>query len=269
MDAAFYNHPILNSPYTCPGRHWELDKDGQPTQKILESRRRSEFITPIPKSRKRKDPGGAAEDAKPQQGDLVFDEGKNLSTQEQMYDPTAIINEIRRHVDAWRALPNPKDWRVTPETARLLRHWRTHRFAGIRPFFCQIEAVVDLSATPFFLRGSGYTEGSLFPWTVSDFSLMDAIECGIVKLPRVPVADNIPDGDMPKYHRLWEHIGPKMPKMAGARPPYWIPGVNRLGTYGRWAFLELRDPFIMRRDFAKHVRNKVSERSGSQGQERM
>ncbi len=50
--------------------------------------------------------------------------------------------------------------------------------------------VYDLSATPFFLRGSGYPEGTLFPWTVSDFSLMDAIECGIVKLPRVPVADN-------------------------------------------------------------------------------
>jgi type III restriction enzyme len=55
-----------------------------------------------------------------------------------------------------------------------------------------IKTVYDLSATPFFLRGSGYEEGTLFPWTVSDFSLMDAIECGIVKLPRVPVADNLP-----------------------------------------------------------------------------
>jgi len=72
--------------------------------------------------------------------------------------------------------------------------------------------VVDLSATPFFLRGSGYAEGTIFPWTMSDFSLMDAIECGIVKLPRVPVADNIPGGDMPKFRNLWEHIRPKMPK---------------------------------------------------------
>ena len=55
-----------------------------------------------------------------------------------------------------------------------------------------VRAVYDLSATPFFLRGSGYAEGTLFPWTISDFSLMDAIECGIVKLPRVPTADNIP-----------------------------------------------------------------------------
>ena len=65
---------------------------------------------------------------------------------------------------------------------------------------------------PFFLRGSGYAEGTLFPWTMSDFSLMDAIECGIVKLPRVPVADNIPGGEMPKFRNLWEHIRGKMPK---------------------------------------------------------
>jgi type III restriction enzyme len=72
--------------------------------------------------------------------------------------------------------------------------------------------VIDLSATPFFLRGSGYAEGVLFPWTMSDFSLMDAIESGIVKLPRVPVADNIPGGEMPKFRNLWEHIRSRMPK---------------------------------------------------------
>ena len=65
-------------------------------------------------------------------------------------------------------------------------------------------AVYDLSATPFFLAGSGYREGSLFPWVVSDFSLLDAIECGIVKLPRVPVDDNLPSGDMPIYRNLWQ-----------------------------------------------------------------
>src|SRR5436309_5016764 len=72
--------------------------------------------------------------------------------------------------------------------------------------------VIDLSATPFFLRGSGYAEGTLFPWTVNDFSLMDAIECGIVKLPRVPVAENIPGDDMPVYRNLWENIRKDMPK---------------------------------------------------------
>ena len=86
-----------------------------------------------------------------------------------------------------------------------------------------VTAVYDLSATPFFLRGSGYREGTLFPWTVSDFSLMDAIECGIVKLPRIPVADNLPGAELPIYRNLWEHIGKDMPKIgrakAGKRQP--------------------------------------------------
>jgi type III restriction enzyme len=75
-----------------------------------------------------------------------------------------------------------------------------------------VTRVIDLSATPFFLRGSGYAEGALFPWTMSDFSLMDAIECGIVKLPRVPVADDIPGGEMRRFRNLWEHIRTRMPK---------------------------------------------------------
>ncbi|MCY4264772.1 MAG: DEAD/DEAH box helicase family protein [Gammaproteobacteria bacterium] len=435
MDNQFFEQPILNSPYEYPSRHWELDASGQPTQQIIESRRPADFITPIPKPRKRK---GSVD-----QSQLLFDEGKGLSTDKQQYDHTAIINGVRQLVDKWRALPNSKDWRVTPETARLLQHWRNHNFSNIRPFFCQVEAVetaiwltevapnsgnvakgylehlenanndanpeiirlalklatgagkttvmamliawqtinavrkpqskrftrgflivapgltirdrlrvlqpndpdsyymsrelipsdmlpdldrakivitnyhafklrermdlskggrsllqgrsdavntqetegqmlqrvmpglmgmknimvlndeahhcyrekadheaegdlkgddrkeaeknneaarlwitgieavnrklgmthvIDLSATPFFLRGSGYAEGTLFPWTMSDFSLMDAIECGIVKLPRVPVADNIPGGDMPKLRNLWEHIRTRMPK---------------------------------------------------------
>ena len=69
-----------------------------------------------------------------------------------------------------------------------------------------VRAVYDLSATPFFLRGSGYPEGTLFPWVVSDFSLIDAIECGIVKVPRVPVADNSMTGDQPTYRDLWLRI---------------------------------------------------------------
>ncbi len=434
MDDRFFHEPILNSPYEYPSRHWELDDTGQPTNRILDKRRAVSFITPIPKPKKRKQT----------QRDLVFDQASRaLEAEGQQYDPTPIINDLRRRVDLWRALPDSSQWHVTPETARLLKHWRHHRFSSIRPFFCQIEAVetaiwltevapklgkearrflehldaaneaanpclarlalklatgagkttvmamliawqtinavrrpsskrftrgflvvtpgltirdrlrvlqpndpdsyyqsrelvpgdmlgdlerakivitnyhafklrealelskggrsllqgrgpelqtletegqmlqrvmpdlmglknvmalndeahhcyreksgedaegelkgddrkeaernqeaarvwvsgletvqrklglyrvIDLSATPFFLRGSGYAEGTLFPWTMSDFSLMDAIECGIVKLPRVPVADNIPGGDMPKFRNLWEHIGRRMPR---------------------------------------------------------
>jgi type III restriction enzyme len=435
MSNPFFDHPILNSPYESPSRHWELDESGQPTQQVLETRRRAEFITPIPKPKKQK--------KAPKQEGFVFDEGAGLSDENQQYDATSIINEVRSYVDAWRSLPNPGQWQVTPETARLLQHWRHHEFSGIRPFFCQVEAVetaiwlsevapnskqgkrlldhlaaankdanpelmrlalklatgagkttvmamliawqtvnavrrpaskqftrgflicapgltikdrlrvlqpndpdsyykdrelvpsdlmddmsrakivitnyhafklreriniskggrqlikgrtgddilttetdgqmiqrvmpdlmgmknvlvindeahhcyrekpsavddealkgdekkeaeknneaarlwisgleavnrklgllrvIDLSATPFFLRGSGYAEGTLFPWTMSDFSLMDAIECGIVKLPRVPVAENIPGDELPVFRNLWEHIRKEMPK---------------------------------------------------------
>jgi type III restriction enzyme len=430
---SFFERPILNSPYERPAQHWELDEQGQPTQKIVASRRRADFVTPIPKPKKLK---GAAKQQVLLTGDA------DVSTQAQQYDPTSIINEVRSLVEEWRSLPNPNQWQVTPETARLLQHWRHHQFNNLRPFFCQIEAVetiiwltevapnmgkrakgildhlvnanndanpelmraalklatgagkttvmamliawqtvnavrrpqskqftrgflvvtpgitikdrlrvlqpndpdssyrnaelvpadmledltrakivitnyhafklrerielsaggrkllqgrgealdtletegqmiqrvmpdlmgiknilvlndeahhcyrekpipdeeepkgeakeeakrnkeaarlwisgleavnrklgvshvIDLSATPFFLSGSGYVEGTLFPWTLSDFSLMDAIECGIVKLPRVPIADNISGNEMPMFRNLWDHIGSKMPK---------------------------------------------------------
>lgn len=432
----FFENPILNSPYEEPSRHHALDSEGQPlNEPPREGRRKSEYITPVPKPRKKKQRGDKA------QGKLGLDNAEDVSTEDQKYDPTPIINEIRNYLSIWRALPQAA-WGVTPATARLLNHWRNHDFQGVRPFFCQIEAVetviwltevarskkqyapiwehilganeqanpelvriamkmatgagkttvmamliawqavnaarsptsntfsrgflviapgitikdrlrvllpsdvenyyrtrelvpsdmlddiskakivitnyhgfqlketlevnkvgrsllqgrdeaivtketdgqmirrvaeelmglknivvindeahhcyrekpnnedidelkgddkkeaqneneaarlwisgieifkhklgvravYDLSATPFFLRGSGYAEGTLFPWTVSDFSLMDAIECGIVKLPRVPVADNIPEADVPIFRELWEHIRDEMPK---------------------------------------------------------
>ena len=427
---AFFEHPILNSPYNYPEQHWELDQSGQPTQKIIDKRRSASFFTPIPKPKKHK--------GRQEQLELLFN--ANIDTQEQKYDQNSIINSVRSEVDKWRELPSYA-WKVTPETARLLEHWRHFNFSGIRPFFCQVEAaevaiyltevapqtkegksflehltrvnhdanpeimrlalklatgagkttvmamiiawqtinsvrrptskkftrgflittpgltikdrlrvlkpndpdsyyksrelvpedmlddlnkakivitnyhayklrerlelskggrallqgrtgedisttesegqmlqrvmpelmglkgilaindeahhcyrakpedsddiklkgddkieaqenneaarvwisgleivnrnigllnVIDLSATPFFLRGSGYAEGTMFPWTMSDFSLMDAIECGIVKLPRVPVADNIPGAEMPMFRNLWDNIS--MPK---------------------------------------------------------
>lgn len=75
-----------------------------------------------------------------------------------------------------------------------------------------VKAIYDLSATPFFLSGSGYPEGTLFPWVVSDFSLIDAIEAGIVKVPRVPVADNSMTGAQPTYRDLWLRIREHLPK---------------------------------------------------------
>ena len=75
-----------------------------------------------------------------------------------------------------------------------------------------VKVVYDLSATPFFLRGSGYSEGTLFPWVVSDFSLIDAIESGIVKVPRVPVADDNMLHESPIYRDIWPLIREQLPK---------------------------------------------------------
>src|ERR1700676_1374627 len=131
MSNPFFDRPIVNSPYEYPRQHWELDDTGLPTGRLADRRRRAEFITPIPKPKKRR---GS------RQEELDLDEGKGLSTRKQAYDLTSIINEVRGQVDTWRTLP-ASQWQVTPETARLLQHWRHHEFGGVRPFFCQIEAV--------------------------------------------------------------------------------------------------------------------------------
>ena len=96
---------------------------------------------------------------------------------------------------------------------------RLNQAVGVR--FC-----VDLSATPFYLKGSGRIEGSPFPWLVSDFGLVDAIESGITKIPRLPVADNTGNSDEngkpdPKYFRLWERIREGLKageKLSGGKP---------------------------------------------------
>lgn len=68
-----------------------------------------------------------------------------------------------------------------------------------------IKYCIDLSATPFYIQGSGYIEGSPFPWLVSDFGLVDAIESGIVKIPRLPISDTTGRPEA-RYFRLWQHI---------------------------------------------------------------
>ena len=46
QENAFFEKPILNSPYAYPQCHWELDAQGQPTQRIIDNRRKAEFISP-------------------------------------------------------------------------------------------------------------------------------------------------------------------------------------------------------------------------------
>ena len=132
MGNKFFEEPILNNPYSYPARHWELDEKGQPTHEIIETRRRAEFVTPVPAPRRRRGTEG--------QQEVEFADETGVGTDTQKYDQISIVNQVRQHVDEWRKLNNSTDWQVTPETARLLQHWRHHQFAGIRPFFCQVEA---------------------------------------------------------------------------------------------------------------------------------
>ncbi|MBR1500267.1 MAG: DEAD/DEAH box helicase family protein [Bacteroidaceae bacterium] len=76
----------------------------------------------------------------------------------------------------------------------------------------KLQHVYDLSATPYYLKGSGYTEYSLFPWVVSDFGLVDAIESGLVKIPYLPAYDNTPGLDEPKLRNIYECVKDKLPK---------------------------------------------------------
>lgn len=123
MQGSFYERPILNSPYEVPLLHHALDDHGQPLDRpALQGRRPSRFIVPVPQSRKRQ---------------VIAQASLDLET----YSESNLINEIRGYVDAWRKIPNPADWSVTPATQRLLDYWRNHNFSAIRPFFCQVEAV--------------------------------------------------------------------------------------------------------------------------------
>jgi hypothetical protein len=162
MANQFFEQPILNSPYAYPGRHWELDADGQPTNSILESRRRSAFVTPVPKPRKRR-----RSDAT-KQSELLFKDDEGISTPQQQYDPNTIINEIRQYVDQWRQLPNPDQWQVTPETARLLQHWRHYPFPGIRPFLRVAGPFTVESISPHRVLTVGENDEVVDGWRVSE-----------------------------------------------------------------------------------------------------
>ena len=126
-----------------------------------------------------------------------------------------VINDEAHH--CYRHKPADKKVRLSrEEKAEIKKHAREARvwISGLEAIQRKlgVKVVYDLSATPFFLRGSGYKEGTLFPWVVSDFSLLDAIESGLVKVPRVPVDDDAMLGDYPVYRHLWPYIKDQLPK---------------------------------------------------------
>ena len=126
-----------------------------------------------------------------------------------------VINDEAHH--CYRRKPDGEEVKLTGEE-RLEAQRRDEEarvwISGLEAVKAKLglKVIYDLSATPFFLRGSGYAEGTLFPWVVSDFSLIDAIEAGIVKVPRVPVADDSMVGEQPTYRDLWLRIREELPR---------------------------------------------------------
>ncbi len=102
----------------------------------------------------------------------------------------------------------------------------------------RITMCLDLSATPYYIKGSGREEGSPFDWIVSDFGLVDAIESGLVKVPRIPVDDNSGDA-RPRYFNLWDTIKVHMPKKRSGKGDQGSDALRQIliGTEGALAML--------------------------------
>lgn len=137
-----------------------------------------------------------------------------------------VLNDEAHHCYQDKLLEHPDDEadREDEERNREARVW----FRGLLDLSrkTKVKSVFDLSATPYYLKGSGYNEGYIFPWVVSDFSLMDAIESGIVKIPRVPVDDDAATRQ-PVYLNLWDNIKPPLPKRRSTKgvdfgPQGWV-----------------------------------------------
>ena len=122
----------------------------------------------------------------------------------ELYDraPIMVLNDEGHH--AYR--PAPTEEKLSAEEKKE-RQEATVWVSGLDMFnqSCGVKFCVDLSATPFYIQGSGHPEGSPFPWLVSDFGLVDAIESGITKIPRLPVSDTTGRPE-PKFFRLWKTV---------------------------------------------------------------
>ena len=137
MSEAFFDHPILNfslTRYLVDTGSW-TSKGSRPSKSS--KRRRAAVHHADPE----------AEEA---EGQDSLKKSSSSSTKARASRPKSSNTTPPRsstrcaHVEPWRALPI-EHWDVTPETARLLQHWRHHEFAGVRPFFCQVEAVETAS----------------------------------------------------------------------------------------------------------------------------
>jgi hypothetical protein len=110
MTDSFFERPVLNSPYEAPKLHHSLDEEGQPLDlPPAEGRRRSELITPVPKPQKHKNKASG-------QGRLGLGDDAGLSTEEQEYNPTPIIDDlVRRTKQEARSAERATGKETTPD----------------------------------------------------------------------------------------------------------------------------------------------------------
>jgi type III restriction enzyme len=126
--------------------------------------------------------------------------------------PLLVLNDEGHH--AYRPAPIAEE-KLDAEEAKAVQADREEATVWVSGLdrlnlACGVRFCVDLSATPFYIAGSGFPEGAPFPWLVSDFGLVDAIESGIVKIPRLPVSDTTGRPE-PQYFRLWQHLNERIP----------------------------------------------------------
>jgi type III restriction enzyme len=197
---------LLQSQIVITNYHAFLPRDAKEIQGVAANTRKiltaGKSVDPFKETndqmvaRVLRDLAGRGGRAKTKGGEIVVlnDEAHHCYQDKPLADPSEVDSEDKKEAEQRNA-----DARV----------W----FKGLQAIQKKvgIKAIYDLSATPYYLKGSGYNEGYIFPWTVSDFSLMDAIESGIVKVPRIPVDDDAA-GDILTYKQLWDYVGKWLPK---------------------------------------------------------
>jgi type III restriction enzyme len=162
----------------------------------------------------------------------------------QEHAPVMVLNDEAHH--AYRPALVGEDERLSADD-RAEREEATVWISGLDRIqqACGIRFCVDLSATPFYLHGSGYAEGSPFPWLVSDFGLVDAIESGIVKIPRIPVSSSTGRPE-PEFFALWKHIQSRL--QPGERLPGGKPKPDAVWREAQAALLTLASQWKQRFD---------------------
>ena len=122
---------------------------------------------------------------------LVLNDEAHHAYRREQEDPEFVLDEETAEADAREAT-------VWIEGLDRINKVLGGRGAGIR--LC-----IDLSATPFYIQGSGNEVGKPFPWIVSDFSLLEAIESGLVKIPQLPMQDS-GGTETPAYFNVWRWV---------------------------------------------------------------